>query len=74
MGLYGLSIDNLLRVNLVTAAGKLITLTLASPFLGLWWAICVAGANLGIVKSYHTIHNGIGWIGDLIYTLENSRL
>ena len=73
MGRYGLGVDNLLSVNLVTAAGKLITVNPKTPSSDLWWALRGAGANFGIVtsitmKSYPTVNSGTAWIGNLIFT------
>lgn len=73
MGLYGLGVDNLLSVNLVTAAGIAMHV---NPYNDpdLWWALRGAGANFGIVtsatmKSYPVpnAENG-AWLGTLIYT------
>ncbi|EPS36465.1 hypothetical protein H072_10033 [Dactylellina haptotyla CBS 200.50] len=73
MGEYGLAIDNLLSINLVTAEGKLITVTPTSPSEDLWWALRGAGHNFGIVTSYVVrahpwINGGVHWSGNLIFT------
>ncbi|KAF3916570.1 hypothetical protein ABW20_dc0102759 [Dactylellina cionopaga] len=73
MGEFGLAIDNLLSVNLVTADGKLITVTPTSPSPDLWWALRGAGHNFGIVTSYVVkahpwINGGTHWSGNLIFT------
>lgn len=49
-GLYGLGIDSLVSVHLVTATGELITVS-ATDNPDLFWAIRGAGANFGIVTS-----------------------
>jgi FAD/FMN-containing dehydrogenase len=48
---HGLSIDNLLAVNIVTADG---TLTRASPaeHPDLFWAVCGGGGNFGVVVNF----------------------
>ncbi|KAJ6260040.1 hypothetical protein Dda_5686 [Drechslerella dactyloides] len=73
MGEYGLAIDNLLSVDLVTANGDLITVTPKNPSEDLWWAIRGAGHNFGIVTSYTIraypwINGGVHWSGNLIFT------
>ncbi|KAK6362674.1 hypothetical protein TWF730_000129 [Orbilia blumenaviensis] len=71
MGEYGLAIDNLLSLNIVTSDGKVIT---ASPSSGdLWWAIKGAGHNFGIVTSYTIkahpwINGGVHWSGNIIFS------
>jgi hypothetical protein len=73
MGLYGLGVDNLLSVNLVTAQGTAIKVDPHSN-PDLWWALRGAGANFGIVtsatmKAYPVpkAQNG-AWTGVLIYS------
>ncbi|KAK6535883.1 hypothetical protein TWF281_000133 [Arthrobotrys megalospora] len=73
MGEYGLAIDNLLSLNLVTAEGKAITVTTNSPSSDLWWALRGAGHNFGIVtsyvvKAYPWINGGIHWSGNVIFS------
>ncbi|KAK2598908.1 hypothetical protein QQS21_005650 [Conoideocrella luteorostrata] len=50
MGSYGLGVDNVLSMRLVTADGQLHTVT-ASSEPDLFWALRGAGPNLGIVTS-----------------------
>ncbi|KAK6508890.1 hypothetical protein TWF481_003657 [Arthrobotrys musiformis] len=71
MGEYGLAIDNLLSVDLVTADGNTITATANNG--DLWWALRGAGHNFGIVTSYivkgHSwINSGTHWSGNLVFT------
>lgn len=73
MGFYGLGVDNLVTINLVTSYGTYLTVTpQAEP--DLWWALRGAGPNFGIVtsvvmKSYPipAAENG-AWAGSLIFT------
>lgn len=71
-GQYGLAVDNLLSVNMVTGRGKLITVTPEEK--DLWWAIRGAGPNFGIVTSAimkaHPVANTTAWLGPLIFTPE----
>lgn len=76
MGEYGLMVDNVLSMNLVTAAGTMQTVT-ASSDPDLWFALRGAGANFAIVtsavmKSYPTprAQNG-AWLGALIYSPDS---
>ncbi|KAI0381522.1 FAD-binding domain-containing protein [Hypomontagnella monticulosa] len=48
-GIYGLSVDNYLSLNVVLANGSLVTVTPAQK--DLWWALRGAGPNFGIVTS-----------------------
>ncbi|KAF3940869.1 hypothetical protein ABW19_dt0208566 [Dactylella cylindrospora] len=73
MGEYGLGIDNLLSLNLVTAEGNLIHVTPTSPSPDLWWGLRGAGHNFGIVTSYTIrtypwINGGVHFAGPLIFT------
>ncbi len=72
MGLYGLAVDNILSMNLVTPSGTAIKV--GPKDTDLWWALRGAGSNFGIVtsatmKSYPvpTALNG-AWLGPLIFT------
>ncbi|KAF3087303.1 hypothetical protein TWF569_008923 [Orbilia oligospora] len=71
MGEYGLAIDNLLSLNLVTADGNTITASASSG--DLWWALRGAGHNFGIVTSYVVrahpwINNGTHWSGNIVFS------
>ena len=74
MGQHGLGVDNILSLNVVTAAGRAITVTFQSN-PQLWFALRGAGPNFGIVtsatlKSYPvTTPSGLNaWLGALIFT------
>ncbi|CAJ2505665.1 Uu.00g130590.m01.CDS01 [Anthostomella pinea] len=49
-GVYGLAIDSLLSVRLVTADGRLLTVS-ENSYPDLFWAVRGAGANFGVVVS-----------------------
>jgi FAD/FMN-containing dehydrogenase len=72
MGLYGLSIDNILALNTVLADGRLVTVTPRDA--DLWWALRGAGPNFGIVtsavyKSYPVPQaQNKAWRGGLLFT------
>ncbi len=51
MGKHGLSVDNLLSVELVTAAGELLTVT-AEKHPDLFWALRGGGGNFGVASSF----------------------
>lgn len=69
-GQYGLSVDNLISVKMVTGQGKLITVTPDDE--DLWWAIRGAAPNFGIVTSAtmkaYPVANTSAWIGSLVFT------
>ena len=73
MGLHGLGVDNLLSMNIVTPAGKALTVTPKTD-PQLWFALRGAGPNFGIVtsatmKSYPVASSGLNaWLGALIFT------
>ena len=74
-GRYGLGVDNILSVKLVTSEGELIEATPTHPDPNLWWELRGAGHNFGIVTSasikvYPQHNNGQSWIGNLIYPSE----
>ena len=72
IGLYGLGVDNLQALNVVTSDGKAITVT--PKDVDLWWAMRGAGPNFGIVTSavmnaYPVSADGLqAWLGPLIFT------
>ncbi|KAI6778750.1 uncharacterized protein J7T54_005853 [Emericellopsis cladophorae] len=76
-GMYGLGSDQLLKVNLVDANGKKVTVTPTSN-PDLWWALNGAGPNFGIVtsvvyKSYPMPQDqNTAWTGLLPY--DSSKL
>ena len=74
MGLHGLGVDNVLSMNVVTPAGKAITVTPQTD-AQLWFALRGAGPNFGIVtsatlKSYPVATpSGLNaWLGALVFT------
>lgn len=75
MGLYGFGVDNLISLNVVTAQGKLITVSPTND-PDLWWAMRGAGPNFGIVTSavvnaYPTPAGGnMAWLGPLLFTQD----
>jgi hypothetical protein len=87
MNHYGMPVDNVLSLNLVTAAGELLTLTQKSPSYltttsnidgeqDLLWAVLGAGPNFGIVTSatlnaFPLIDNGDLWVGELLFPLSS---
>ena len=72
MGLYGLGVDNILSLNVVTPRGQAMTVTPQQS--DLWFALRGAGPNFGIVtsavmKSYPVNATGLNaWLGSLIFT------
>jgi len=71
---YGLSCDNLLSVDLVTADGRLITAS-ANENADLFWGLRGGGGNFGVVTSFefrlHPVSTVLG--GMLIYPLDHAR-
>ena len=70
-GLYGLIIDALLSVRVVTASGEIVT-TSNDEHQDLFWAIRGAGANFGIITSatykvFDAPNNGLLVEADFIY-------
>ena len=72
MGLYGLGVDNLLSVNIVTSYGVAIEVDARND--DLWWALRGAGPNFGIVtsakmKAYPiAMVDNTAWLGPLLFT------
>jgi FAD/FMN-containing dehydrogenase len=57
MGMYGVAIDNLLAVELITADGRIRTVSATSE-PDLFWAVRGAGANFGVAASLeYRLHN-----------------
>jgi FAD/FMN-containing dehydrogenase len=72
---YGLSIDSLLSVEIVTADGQVRT---ASPTENedLFWAVRGAGSNFGVVTSFEFKAHPVGplvMVGAIFYPLEDIR-
>lgn len=74
MGSYGLSCDNLLSVDLVTAEGKLVKAS-ASEHPDLFWGVRGGGGNFGVATSFefrlHPVSQLLG--GLAIHALEHAR-
>ncbi|KAL8748127.1 MAG: hypothetical protein Q9190_000089 [Brigantiaea leucoxantha] len=72
MGQYGLGVDNLISLNVITPSGKAMVVSPETP--SLWFAMRGAGPNFGIVtsavmKSYPMGSKGLNaWLGPLIFT------
>jgi FAD/FMN-containing dehydrogenase len=72
---YGLTIDNLLSVDIVTADGVLRRAS-ATENEDLFWAVRGAGSNFGVVTSFEFQAHPIGpmvMVGAIFYPLEESR-
>lgn len=74
MGKYGLTIDNLLAVELVTADGELLRAS-ADEHPDLFWALRGAGPNFGVATAFtyqlHPVQLVLG--GLLIHPMERAR-
>ena len=71
---YGLSIDNLLSVDIVTADGQIHTAS-AEDHADLFWAVRGAGSNFGVVTSFEFRAHPLGQTVLLcapMYTLEDA--
>ena len=72
---YGLSIDNLLSVDIVTADGVLRRAS-ASENEDLFWAVRGAGSNFGVVTSFEFQAHPVGpmvMVGAVFYPLEDTK-
>jgi FAD/FMN-containing dehydrogenase len=70
---YGLSIDNLLSVDIVTADGQLRRAS-ATENEDLFWAVCGAGSNFGVVTSFEFQAHPVGptvMVGAIFYPQED---
>ena len=71
---YGLSCDNLLSVDVVTADGNFLTAS-ASENTDLFWAVRGGGGNFGIITSFeyrlHPVAQVLG--GPMIYPLDQAK-
>ncbi len=74
MGKYGLTIDNLLAVNLVTADGQVLTAS-ATEHPDLFWAVRGGGGNLGIATALEYQLHPVGPVlsGKIVYPLSKAR-
>jgi len=72
---FGLSLDNLLSVDIVTADGQLRTASaIENP--DLFWAVRGAGSNFGVVTSFEFRLHPVGpvvMLGAVMYALEDAR-
>ena len=70
---YGMSVDNLLSCQLVTAAGKVLTAS-ASEHEDLFWALRGGGGNFGVVTSFtFQLHPVTDVVGGLVaHPLDNA--
>ena len=76
-GEYGLLIDSLLSVEMVTGSGKILTAS-ATENADLFWGMRGAGVNFGIVTSatyrvYDTLNNGMVYNADLVFDPEKNE-
>jgi FAD/FMN-containing dehydrogenase len=72
---YGLAIDNLLSVDIVTADGRLRRAS-ATENEDLFWAVRGAGSNFGVVTSFEFQAHPVGplvMVGAIFYPLEDAR-
>ena len=72
---YGLSIDSLISVDIVTADGQICTAS-ASENEDLFWAVRGAGSNFGVVTSFEFRAHPVGpmvMVGAIFYPLDDVR-
>ena len=74
MGKYGLTIDNLLAVDLVTADGRVLRAS-ADEHPDLFWGVRGGGGNLGIVTAFEFQLHPVGQVlaGKVVYPLSKAR-
>jgi len=74
MGNYGLTIDNLLAVDLVTADGRVLRAS-ASEHPDLFWGVRGGGGNFGIVTAFELQLHPVGQVlaGKVVYPLVQAR-
>jgi FAD/FMN-containing dehydrogenase len=74
MGKYGLTIDNLLSVDLVTADGSMLRAS-ASEHPDLFWGVRGGGGNFGIVTAFEFQLHPVGQVlaGKVVYPMERAR-
>ena len=64
-GKYGLSCDNLVSVEIVTAAGQVLTAS-GNKNSDLFWAVCGGGGNFGVVTSFEYQLHPVGPMVNLV--------
>jgi FAD/FMN-containing dehydrogenase len=71
---YGLTIDNLLEVDIVLADGRLVTAS-QREHADLFWAVRGGGGNFGVVTSFLFRANPVGTVygGPIFWPLRNGR-
>jgi len=74
MGKYGLTIDNLLAVDLVTAEGQ-VKRASATEHPDLFWGVRGGGGNFGIVTAFEFQLHAVGQVlaGKVVYPLSKAR-
>src|SRR6266487_3216209 len=74
MGKYGLTIDNLLSVDIVTADGRVLTAN-ATENPDLFWGVRGGGGNFGIVNSFEFRLHPVTTVlaGKVIYPIQQAR-
>lgn len=74
MGKYGLTIDTLLSVDLVTADESVLTAS-ATEYPDLFWGLRGGGGNFGIVTSFQFQLHSVGLVlaGKVVYSLARAK-